>query len=479
MIDFAPPTTAEERLVARALTIGRRTALGVLGDREAAADIAQDVALTALEQAKRLRDPEALDAWLHRVAVRRALREAKRSRSRRDAEQRAHRVPAVDVLDPVLDLLDGLPARQRAALTLRYVARPSRHRDRQGARLPHRHRALAALARPRSPPRGPGTMNELRERFAPLREETPTDEEIAAVLAARRSPRRRGRVAFALVTATAAAAVAIAALPGARGLAAHARRHAARRGRGRRRAARAARLHGLPLHRGARALPLGVAEQHAAPGGRAARRELGRPRAGRATSSRTRARPSPAIRSASSSTPTSATSSTATARCWTSTSARCPPSRARCCRRWTANFRAQNSAPGLPTPDQARYDITRSVLLLLGTANTTPSLRAALWGVLALTPGLNAAPEARDPLGRAGEAVLVPAQAERGLHRGGVHGDLRPEDQRTALVVARRQRAWGRPIRRTRSSAPRTCARSVTARAERRELRAPRRRIGM
>ena len=154
MIDFAPPTTAEERLVARALTIGRRTALGVLGDREVAADIAQDVALTALEQAKRLRDPEALDAWLHRVAVRRALREAKRSRSRRDAEQRAHRVPAVDVLDGVLDLLDGLPPApaRRAHAALR--PRPSRRRDREGARLPHGHRALAALARPRGPPTG-------------------------------------------------------------------------------------------------------------------------------------------------------------------------------------------------------------------------------------------------------------------------------------------------------------------------------------
>ena len=31
-----------------------------------------------------------------------------------------------------------------------------------------------------------------------------------------------------------------------------------------------------------------------------------------------------------------------------------------------------NWAPGLPTPEQARYDITHSVLLLLGTANTTP-----------------------------------------------------------------------------------------------------------
>ena len=81
MIDLAPPTTAEERLVARALTIGRQTALGVLGDREAAADVAQDVALTALEKAGSLRDPRALDAWLHRVAVRRALRESKRTRA--------------------------------------------------------------------------------------------------------------------------------------------------------------------------------------------------------------------------------------------------------------------------------------------------------------------------------------------------------------------------------------------------------------
>ena len=51
MIDLAPPTTAAERLVVRALTIGRRTALGVLGDREAAADVAQEVALIALQKA--------------------------------------------------------------------------------------------------------------------------------------------------------------------------------------------------------------------------------------------------------------------------------------------------------------------------------------------------------------------------------------------------------------------------------------------
>lgn len=122
MIDLAPPSTsAEERLVARALTIARQTALGVLGDRDAAADVAQDVALTALEQAGKLRDPQALDAWLHRVAVRRALRESRRTRRRRDAELRAPRPAAPDSLAGVLELLAGLPARQRAALTLRYV----------------------------------------------------------------------------------------------------------------------------------------------------------------------------------------------------------------------------------------------------------------------------------------------------------------------------------------------------------------------
>ena len=119
MIDLAPPTTASERLVVRALTIGRRTALGVLGDREAAADVAQEVALMALQKADSIRD---LDPWLHKVAVRRALKEARRNRDRRDAEARAHAPsPPEDPLSDALALLDGLPPRQRAALTLRYV----------------------------------------------------------------------------------------------------------------------------------------------------------------------------------------------------------------------------------------------------------------------------------------------------------------------------------------------------------------------
>jgi RNA polymerase sigma factor (sigma-70 family) len=123
------PTDAQ--LARRALTIGRRTALGVLGDPEAAADVAQDVAVTAIERIATLRDLSRLDAWLHRIAVRAALSEARRARIRRAAE-RARGVhgdgaapsAASEVeaeLGPALALLDGLPARQRAALTLRYV----------------------------------------------------------------------------------------------------------------------------------------------------------------------------------------------------------------------------------------------------------------------------------------------------------------------------------------------------------------------
>ena len=119
---MAVPDTQQEVLV-RALRVGLRTALGVLGDREAAAEVAQEVAIVAFRRHASLRDPHALDAWLYRTAVRAALREAKRSRTRRDAER------AVAVPEPTADadalaaaqLLAGLPPRQRAALTLRYV----------------------------------------------------------------------------------------------------------------------------------------------------------------------------------------------------------------------------------------------------------------------------------------------------------------------------------------------------------------------
>jgi len=130
-IDHAGPLAMSEsddltddRVARRALQVARRTALGVLGDTEAAADVAQDVAITAVRRAASLRDPAALDAWLHRIAVRAALREARRAGRRREAERAGHDPPErLDdhALTGALALLDDLPARQRAALTLRYV----------------------------------------------------------------------------------------------------------------------------------------------------------------------------------------------------------------------------------------------------------------------------------------------------------------------------------------------------------------------
>jgi RNA polymerase sigma-70 factor (ECF subfamily) len=115
-----------DELALRALTVARRTALGVLGDREAAADVAQEVALQVVMGRGALRDPEALDAWVHRIAVRAALREAGKARRRRAAEEARVALrgsdPGVDAdLAAALAVLDGLPPRQRAALTLRYV----------------------------------------------------------------------------------------------------------------------------------------------------------------------------------------------------------------------------------------------------------------------------------------------------------------------------------------------------------------------
>jgi RNA polymerase sigma-70 factor (ECF subfamily) len=129
-VTVAPPSrgaSASETttLAERALTVARRTALGVLGDREAAADVAQEVAVQVVLRRGALRDPMAFDAWVHRIAVRAALREAGRSRRRRAAEEARVALrggPAFDDdLAAPLALLDGLPPRQRAALTLRYV----------------------------------------------------------------------------------------------------------------------------------------------------------------------------------------------------------------------------------------------------------------------------------------------------------------------------------------------------------------------
>ena len=248
-------------------------------------------------------------------------------------------------------------------------------------------------------------MNDLRERFAPLREETPTDEDIAAVLSARAGPRRRRprRLLLGVATATATAAVAIAALPGVDERPAA---PASAAGMLRAAAAVAADQPGPPAFSGYRYTEVlehwdwgprgGAVDQRVENWvdtswkGRSVAHE-GKVLAGKPPDFWVKAAErefvygdGPLLDLDIAALPTEPRALLAAL---------------------DKNNRSINWAPGLPTPEQARYDITRSVLLLLGTANTTPSLRAALWGVLALLPGLQPVPDARDPLGREGEAV--------------------------------------------------------------------------
>ena len=154
-------TDSRTDLAARALAVARSTALGVLGDHAAAEDVAQEVAIVAVQRARSLRDPAKLDAWLHKVAVRKAIDET-RKRSRRrtvelteqhdfPAEERGEHRPRARAARPP----SPTPAR-RADAALR--PRPARRRDRPRARVPPRHRPLAAQSRPRRPARDPGDV---------------------------------------------------------------------------------------------------------------------------------------------------------------------------------------------------------------------------------------------------------------------------------------------------------------------------------
>jgi len=127
---------AAEALARRATRLALRTAAALLESREEASDIAQDVAVDALRSLGKLRDPDAFDAWVHRITVRHTMRRLKRRRRAREAEtplallaEAAEPSVPQDVDPDVLiaarktlaEALPRLPARQRLALALRYV----------------------------------------------------------------------------------------------------------------------------------------------------------------------------------------------------------------------------------------------------------------------------------------------------------------------------------------------------------------------
>jgi RNA polymerase sigma-70 factor (ECF subfamily) len=127
---------ALERLARHALRLSLRTAAATLGSREDAADVAQEVALEALRDLRKLRDPERFDAWVYRMTARRSLRLLQSQRGRRERgldtvgenEQPVFDLEEDGLLEQwsatpkIREALAQLPPRQRLALALRYVA---------------------------------------------------------------------------------------------------------------------------------------------------------------------------------------------------------------------------------------------------------------------------------------------------------------------------------------------------------------------
>lgn len=128
---LAGDIAATETVVRRAGRITMPLAISVLGDRDAAADVAQDVALDVLRGLRRLRNPETFDAWVRRIAVRHSIRAARRRRFLRGIEfpldENEAAAPATLGTDAVLlrgalrTALADLSPRQRAAIGLRYI----------------------------------------------------------------------------------------------------------------------------------------------------------------------------------------------------------------------------------------------------------------------------------------------------------------------------------------------------------------------
>ena len=129
----AGDAAAAEDLARHALRLSLRTAAAVLRDRDEAAEIAQDVAVDVLLSLRKLRDPEAFDAWVHRITVRHTFRRLKRRRRSEGSElplallEPRAAAPGRDIdatlarRGALLEALSNLPARQRLALALRYV----------------------------------------------------------------------------------------------------------------------------------------------------------------------------------------------------------------------------------------------------------------------------------------------------------------------------------------------------------------------
>ena len=92
----------------------------IVGDVEVAREIAQDAFVAALVHWRKVSRYDNPGAWVRRVAIRDAVRAAKRARARPSFDSRAERTDIDAVID-VRAAVASLPASQRAAVVLYYL----------------------------------------------------------------------------------------------------------------------------------------------------------------------------------------------------------------------------------------------------------------------------------------------------------------------------------------------------------------------
>ena len=102
-----------------------RTALGIVRDPALAADVTQEAYVSAYRKRDRFRGEAPSAAWLHKIVVNEALSVVRRRPAqKRDADLGPFLVPDTAPHSTarlaLLDALDGLPPRHRAAVILRY-----------------------------------------------------------------------------------------------------------------------------------------------------------------------------------------------------------------------------------------------------------------------------------------------------------------------------------------------------------------------
>jgi RNA polymerase sigma-70 factor (ECF subfamily) len=109
----------------RTYDLAYRTALGIVREPALAADVTQEAYVSAYRSRDRFRGDAPSGAWLHRIVVNKALSALRRHPvPKRDADLTRFITPDTAAGTTsrlvLLDALDGLPARHRAAVILRY-----------------------------------------------------------------------------------------------------------------------------------------------------------------------------------------------------------------------------------------------------------------------------------------------------------------------------------------------------------------------